>query len=441
MEGLNDTWSSYAEQATNMFQPYSWNMFDVLSDKSEISVSKMKQNLQENQRIISQWADNIKILAERGIDQGLLEQLRSAGPESAGYVNAMVQASDAELQQLSEAFANGGTTATDALKTAYDTSGIPESVMSLVTTMEESLNSQMAAVDWAGIGMNVDRSLADSMSGNSGFVKDAGAEVGTAAEEGTKGEIGIGSPSRVFQGYGVDTVQGFINEQSGALNATMQAVMSAAGNTARTAMDQAVAEIGSKSGIAFHGITAAAQSSMSFAARAVASGMTASSRTVSTGTSSMQRAMKAGMSTMSATVKTGMAGVTDHGTSGMNRFVKAVETGMNQSCANVSRGTSGMVPEVSAMQPRFYSSGYHASMGQANGINAGAAIAAANRVANQVSATMRSALKVHSPSSSDSANPFNHGRGHNDIRKEGDKVTWSCWVYQNLDIQQDQHIF
>ena len=37
---------------------------------------------------------------------------------------------------------------------------------------------------------------------------------------------------------------------------------------------------------------------------------------------------------------------------------------------------------------------------------------------------MRSALKVHSPSSSDSANPFNHGRGHNDIRKEGDKVTF-----------------
>ena len=45
VEGLNDTWSSYAEQATNMF--------DVLSDKSEISVSKMTQNLQENQRIIS----------------------------------------------------------------------------------------------------------------------------------------------------------------------------------------------------------------------------------------------------------------------------------------------------------------------------------------------------------------------------------------------------
>lgn len=395
VEGLNDTWSSYAEQATNMF--------DVLSDKSEISVSKMTQNLQENQRIISQWADNIKILAERGIDQGLLEQLRSAGPESAGYVNAMVQASDAELQQLSEAFANGGTTATNALKTAFDTSGIPESVMGLVTTMEESLNSQMAAVDWAGIGMNVDRSLADSMSGNSGFVKDAGAEVGTAAEEGTKGELGIGSPSRVFQGYGLDTVQGFINgvnEQSGALNATMQAVMSAAGNAAKAAMDQAVVEMGSKSGIAFHGITAAAQSSMSSTARAVASGMTASSRTVSTGTSSMQRAMKAGMSTMSATVKTGMAGVTDHGTSGMRRFTKAVETGMNQSRANVSRGTSGMVSEVSAMQPRFYSSGYHASMGLANGINAGAgaAIAAANRVANQVSATMRSALQVHSPS-------------------------------------------
>lgn len=392
---LNDTWSSYAEQATNMF--------DVLSDKSEISVSKMTQNLQENQRIISQWADNIATLAERGIDQGLLEQLRAAGPESAGYVNAMVQASDAELQQLSEAFANGGTTATNALKTAFDTSGIPESVMGLVTTMEESLSSQMAAVDWAGIGMNVDSSLADSMSSNSGLVETAGAEVGTAAEEGTKGELQIGSPSRVFQGYGNDTMQGFINginEQSGTLNAAMQSVMSSAGNVASNAMDDAIKKMGSVSGSAFMKIPASAQSSMGATAKVIAAGMTSSVNEVTRGTASMQKIMKTGMTVMSASVKTGMAATAEHGTSGMNRFKKAVDSGMNQSQLSVSRGTSRMASIVSSMQSQFYNSGYHASIGLANGINAGAgaAIAAANRVANQVASTMRNALQVHSPS-------------------------------------------
>ncbi len=392
---LNDTWSSYAEQATNMF--------DVLSDKSEISVSKMTQNLQENQRIISQWADNIAVLAERGIDQGLLEQLRAAGPESAGYVNAMVRASDAELQQLSEAFANGGITAANALKTVFDTSGIPESVMGLVTTMEESLSSQLAAVDWAGIGMNVDSSLADSMSSNSGLVETAGAEVGTAAEEGTKGELQIGSPSRVFQGYGNDTVQGFINgvnEQSGVLNAAMQSVMSSAGSVASNAMNDAVKKMDSVSGSAFAKITASAQSSMSTTAKVIAAGMTSGTSEVSRGTASMQKIMKAGMTVMSAAVKTGMTTTAEHGTTGMNRFKRAVDSGMNQSQVSVSKGISWMVSTVSAMQPQFYNSGYHASIGLANGINAGAgaAIAAANRVANQVASTMRNALQVHSPS-------------------------------------------
>lgn len=31
------------------------------------------------------------------------------------------------------------------------------------------------------------------------------------------------------------------------------------------------------------------------------------------------------------------------------------------------------------------------------------------------------------PSAWDSQNPFNNGRGHNDIRKEGDKVTFYWW--------------
>lgn len=114
----------------------------------------------------------------------------------------------------------------------------------------------------------------------------------------------------------------------------------------------------------------------------------------------MQKIMKAGMTVMSATVKTGMTTTAEHGTTGMNRLKRAVDSGMNQSQVSVSKGISRMVSTVSAMQPQFYNSGYHASIGLANGINAGAgaAIAAANRVANQVASTMRNALQVHSPS-------------------------------------------
>ena len=59
-----------------------------------------------------------------------------------------------------------------------------------------------------------------------------------------------------------------------------------------------------------------------------------------------------------------------------------------------------MISALRSLRSGFYSSGYYASMGLAQGINAGsgAAISAANRLANQVATTMNNALKVGSPS-------------------------------------------
>ena len=43
----------------------------------------------------------IRDRAQRGLDEGLLQQLRDAGPESAATVAELVNASDAELAELS----------------------------------------------------------------------------------------------------------------------------------------------------------------------------------------------------------------------------------------------------------------------------------------------------------------------------------------------------
>lgn len=57
-------------------------MFDKIETKSEVSVSQMIANLRHNQEALQQWSENLVTLAERGLDQGLLQQLRDAGPES-----------------------------------------------------------------------------------------------------------------------------------------------------------------------------------------------------------------------------------------------------------------------------------------------------------------------------------------------------------------------
>ena len=140
MQRRADALQTYTEAATNMF--------DQIETKSEVTVGEMIANLQHNQEVLRQWSDNLVVLAQRGLDEGLLQQLRDAGPESAATVAELVNASDAELAELSTVFANGSEAATQALMTEL---GLPE-----VT------NSGSEMVDDIAAGVDKNQSLEDS---------------------------------------------------------------------------------------------------------------------------------------------------------------------------------------------------------------------------------------------------------------------------------------
>lgn len=395
VQSLNETWQSYADQATNMF--------DVLSDESELSVAQMTANLEENQRVIGNWATNIEALATRGIDQGLLEQLRQAGPESAGYVNAMVQASDAELQQLSAAFTNGGTTATTALKTAFDLSAVPESAIGLIVKTKDSMAQQIAAADFGSIGKNIADTVTTSIGTNSAQAGTAATNLGTTIKEGTANELGIHSPSTVYMGYGANTIQGYVlgvQSQQGTLNASMQNVMNSAGQVAVAAMNNSLANIANISLVSFSKIPAAAQTSMSATASAITAGMSAGNNAVNSGMRNMQTTTSSGMKAINLAVQSNMKVVQATAEAGMQQFVRSIDTGMSQANTSVSRGNASIISTLSRLRSSFYDSGYFASLGLANGINtgAGAAISAAERLANNIANTMRKALDINSPS-------------------------------------------
>lgn len=231
VDSMNAKWQEYADQATNMF--------DVLSNEQTMSVDEMIQNLQTNQQVMSEWADNIALLADRGVNQGLLDKLRDAGPESAGYVAALVTASDEQLQQLNTAFENGGTTATNTLKKAFDFegSGISKSITGLVTQAQESLRSQFANTDFTIVGESVGTGLAQGITNNTEAVRGSsevmGANVSAGAAAGIqnnqilvedavtrlansgmdtfKSANGIQSPSTVYEGYGKNIDAGLGN--------------------------------------------------------------------------------------------------------------------------------------------------------------------------------------------------------------------------------------
>lgn len=139
MERRKEALQSYTEAATNMF--------DTIETESELTTQQMIENMQANTEAVSTWADNLKTLAERGLDQGLLQELRDAGPESAATVAELVTATDEQLQALSESYRAAGQAAATALQTELGLPEVTNSGSQMVTTMAEGVTNNTALTD------------------------------------------------------------------------------------------------------------------------------------------------------------------------------------------------------------------------------------------------------------------------------------------------------
>lgn len=202
VKSMKSTWDDYASAATDMF--------DKLSDKSKVSVAEMQKNLDENQRIITEWSENIAKLAERGVDEGLLNTLREAGPESAGHVKALVSASDTELNKLSESFAKGGEVATKALSTSLgiENTGLLEAVGHLVTGTEKALSASIKSANFDALGVDIAKGQAKGIKDGTPEAEKAATEMAKATEDAARKQSETHSPSKVFVRIGTDLADG-----------------------------------------------------------------------------------------------------------------------------------------------------------------------------------------------------------------------------------------
>lgn len=80
---------------------------DLFSEYTE-AVAQSKEdilrNMEDQVAAMETWASDMQALAERGIDEGLLEKLAEMGPEGAGYVAAFIDMTDEEIQKASGLF-------------------------------------------------------------------------------------------------------------------------------------------------------------------------------------------------------------------------------------------------------------------------------------------------------------------------------------------------
>lgn len=88
------------------------NQVDIFSEfggQAELSTEELLSNMQSQVEGTEQWAENLRILAERGVDQGLLQKMAEMGPKGAGYVTTFSQMTDEELQRANALFAQSMT--------------------------------------------------------------------------------------------------------------------------------------------------------------------------------------------------------------------------------------------------------------------------------------------------------------------------------------------
>ncbi|WP_107841888.1 tape measure protein [Metasolibacillus meyeri] len=218
VKDMKSAWDDYASAATDMF--------DTLSDKSKTSVAEMQKNLEENQRVITEWSENIAKLAERGIDEGLLNTLREAGPESAGHVSALVKASDDELQKLSSTFAKGGEVATQALSTSLgiENTGLLDAVGHLVIGTEQALADSIKSAKFEELGVDIAKGQASGIEKGTPEAEKAASNLGKALEEAARDQLETHSPSKVFERIGNDAVGGIVLAINNGIEAVLTAI-------------------------------------------------------------------------------------------------------------------------------------------------------------------------------------------------------------------------
>jgi TP901 family phage tail tape measure protein len=95
---LTEEYEKAVENRTKSLYSFA-GLFDEFKRKNNVTGQGLLKNLSDQVNAFKDWQSNISSLAARGIDQGLLEELRDMGPKAVDEIAALNSLSDEELQQ------------------------------------------------------------------------------------------------------------------------------------------------------------------------------------------------------------------------------------------------------------------------------------------------------------------------------------------------------
>ncbi|MBO6206854.1 MAG: phage tail tape measure protein [Lachnospiraceae bacterium] len=210
------------------------SVFDEYEKAQEESKDQILKNMQEQIDGMESWADDITELAERGIDQGLLQTLAEMGPQGQGYIQAFLKMSDEELGKANELFAKSLSfpdEVTAEILQTYEDVGL-QAYQSWLTSFQkaaEDADGELEAASKSLADNSVDGAI-DELDERQDELDDKGAENFEAYYSGWERAAGIASPSKMMAEIGGYLVEGLVEGIEDNEHLAEDAAEDAAGN-------------------------------------------------------------------------------------------------------------------------------------------------------------------------------------------------------------------
>lgn len=218
VQSIADTYTGMQQKVSEVIESQ-MNMFEEFNAGTEISSQKLLENMQSQIEGVSQWADNMALLADRGVNQGIIDKLAEMGPQGSSYVQAFASMTDEQLKQANEMWS----------QSLDMKAGVDASVQGMIEQYTVALNGGKEKINALMGEYSVDtvKGLVSGISVNQKQVYNETERLGEMAAQGYEDEMEIHSPSKVFKRLGGYTVEGLasgIKSQTGTIKKAMSSI-------------------------------------------------------------------------------------------------------------------------------------------------------------------------------------------------------------------------
>lgn len=420
LETLNETQKKLVDDMKAQYEALRGdvqNAFQAIEQQTALSAEQMTANLQKNIEAVDKWSQNLEILAQRGLDQGLIEQMRQAGPKMAEQTQALVNASDEQLGALNGKWTEAGDKAKEGFLRGIRATGVelaPE-VQAMVTAIGDEFRLALQDAGFDVKGREVATKTAEGIRSGHPDVQQATSEMTEASKQAfnnlpTEAKYSGGQVSGSYA-QGISESSPLVQTASDFIKSTAVSAMSTLAGEGQTAGSNFGGGIstginssqGSVTGASLGMTLAAAGQMISMSIK----GMTAGQQFgggISLGIGLKQGQVSSSSKGLQSSAKHSVASLGADGRHAGHQFGSGIAGGVASQGGAVAGASSHLRSVAHANMSGGFGGGYNAGLSIGEGLSAGiyamagSVASAAASIASVAVGAARSVLRINSPS-------------------------------------------